>query len=432
MRETLTKRALAYAQRLVRIESVSFRERPCAEELAGILEGLGFRTYIDEGNNLVARLHGRQSDAPTLLFIGHHDTVDLGDLSEWDYPPLDAVVENGKLHGRGSNDEKGGLAAFLAAMETLLENDMRPAGDILLISTREEIADLSQRGILQVLRRAGIGPGGEAVGGAAQTGRDADGETTADEAISLQADACICLEPTETTLMLGHRGRAVADFSLRGRAAHASMPARGTNAIEKAAALVQVIQEMPMPAGTASSRGLVGSVTAPEEGTTWPPLEDWTGTQAVTMIRGGTRENIIPEECTVTVDRRILDGEDEHTVAAEYREVIGRLQKADPEMEVSFQIRPPYYAALTDREDGFVRRVQAILRDMDHPDLPEIFPGHTDAEWVINDMGIPCVILGPGSLSTAHTAREYVPVADLGFCAEVYYRTCLALGAGCW
>ena len=187
-----------------------------------------------------------------------------------------------------------------------------------------------------------------------------------------------------------------------------------------------------MPAGSASGRGLVGSVTAPEEGTTWPPLEDWTGTQAVTMIRGGTRENIIPEECTVTVDRRILDGEDEHTVAAEYQEVIGRLQAVDPGFQVEFQIRPPYYAALTDREDGFVRRVQAILRDMDHPDLPEIFPGHTDAEWVINDMGIPCVILGPGSLSTAHTAREYVPVADLGFCAEVYYRTCLALGAGCW
>jgi acetylornithine deacetylase/succinyl-diaminopimelate desuccinylase len=191
------------------------------------------------------------------------------------------------------------------------------------------------------------------------------------------------------------------------------------------------------------------------------------------MISGGTRENIIPEECRFSVDRRILDGEDEYTVAAEYQAIIDQLrirkssaaafesedqavapttsrskgavaasaaalsgsesedQTAAAPMhgaaaggfpEISFHIRPPYYAALTDREEGFVREVRSILRDMRVQDEPQVFPGHTDAEWVINDMGIPCVIFGPGSLSTAHTAREYVPVEDLGICAELYYR----------
>ena len=166
MKELLTERALAFARRLVKIESITYHERECAEELAKILTGFGFQASIDDGNNVIARLPGRDPSAKKLLFIGHHDTVDLGDLAEWDFPPLEAIVENGRLHGRGSNDEKGGLAGFLAAVETLLATGETPEGDLLLVSTREEISDIEERGNVRVLRRG------------------------------LQADACICLAST--------------------------------------------------------------------------------------------------------------------------------------------------------------------------------------------------------------------------------------------
>lgn len=370
MKELLTERALAFARRLVKIESITYHERECAEELAKILSGFGFQASIDDGNNVIARLPGRDPSAKKLLFIGHHDTVDLGDLAEWDFPPLEAIVENGRLHGRGSNDEKGGLAGFLAAVETLLATGETPEGDLLLVSTREEISDIEERGIVRVLRRG------------------------------LQADACICLEPTETRMMLGHRGRAVTDFRVRGRAAHASLPARGVNAVSSAARLILALNQMELPG------------TDP----------DWQGTQAVTMITGGVKDNIVPEECRLSTDRRILDGEDEHTLAREYQAVIDRLQKEDPAFRAEFQIRPPYYAARTDGDDDFVKTMKQIFEEAGLPAEPEIFPGHTDSEWIINDLGIPCVIVGPGSLSTAHTAHEYVPVEDLGAVADVYYR----------
>ncbi len=406
MNGNLQKTALDYAQKLVRIESVTYHERECADALAQLLSDLDFQVRIDDGNDVIARLPGRQPGAPTLMFMGHHDTVDLGDLSEWDFPPLDAVVENGKLHGRGSNDEKGGLAGFLAAVHWLQtraaesrpastnvcehdtegnseavrtcgteggsasesERSWRPLGDLILVSTREEIADIENRGIVRVLKSG------------------------------IQADACVCLEPTEVRIMLGHRGRAVTDFRVRGSAAHASMPGRGVNAVAAAARLIGALDQMPLPGVRA----------------------DWSGTQAVTKISGGTKENIIPEECTFTVDRRILEGEDEKTLSKEYQQVLDRMTAEDATFRASFSIRPPYYAALTDAADPFVGTVSSIFSDLGLPAEPEVFPGHTDAEWIINDLKIPCVIIGPGSLSTAHTSHEYVPVEDLGRVAEIY------------
>lgn len=389
MNDILRQYALDYAQKLVRIESVTYHERECADALAHLLSDLDFQVRIDDGNDVIARLPGRQPGAPTLMFMGHHDTVDLGDLSEWDFPPLDAVVENGKLHGRGSNDEKGGLAGFLAAVRWLQaqgaesglsqtnaegesasvrERSWRPLGDLILVSTREEIADIENRGIVRVLKSG------------------------------IQADACVCLEPTEVRIMLGHRGRAVTDFRVRGSAAHASMPGRGVNAVAAAARLIGALDRMPLP-GTRA---------------------DWSGTQAVTKISGGTKENIIPEECTFTVDRRILEGEDEKTLSQEYQQVLDRMTAEDASFRASFSIRPPYYAALTDAADPFVGTVRSIFADLGLPSEPEVFPGHTDAEWIINDLKIPCVIIGPGSLSTAHTSHEYVPVEDLGRVAEIY------------
>ena len=368
MNENLQELALDYARRLVQIESVTYHERACAEALARMLEDLDFQVRIDDGNDVIAKLPGRRPEAPALLFMGHHDTVNLGDLSEWDYPPLEAVVENGKLHGRGSNDEKGGLAGFLAAAHALRQRGERPEGDLLLVSTREEIADIENRGIVRVLKSG------------------------------LRADACICLEPTEVRMMLGHRGRAVTDFRVRGSAAHASMPGRGVNAVDAAARLILALNQMPLP----------------------EVREDWSGTQAVTKITGGTKENIIPEECTLTVDRRILDGEDEKTLSKEYQAVLDRLTAEDPSFRADFSIRPPYYAALTDESDPFVGTLREIFAELDLPAEPQVFPGHTDAEWIINDLQIPCVIIGPGSLSTAHTAREFVPVDDLGRVAEIY------------
>ena len=368
MNGNLQKTALDYAQKLVRIESVTYHERECADALAQLLSDLDFQVRIDDGNDVIARLPGRQPGAPALMFMGHHDTVDLGDLSEWDFPPLDAVVENGKLHGRGSHDEKGGLAGFLAAVQGMRERSERPTGDLILVSTREEIADIENRGIVRVLKSG------------------------------IQADACVCLEPTEVRIMLGHRGRAVTDFRVRGSAAHASMPGRGVNAVAAAARLIGALDQMPLPGVRA----------------------DWSGTQAVTKICGGTKENIIPEECTFTVDRRILEGEDEKTLSKEYQQVLDRMIAEGASFRASFSIRPPYYAALTDAADPFVGTVSSIFSDLGLPAEPKVFPGHTDAEWIINDLKIPCVIIGPGSLSTAHTSHEYVPVEDLGRVAEIY------------
>jgi|GEM_PF-3892111 len=114
---------VSLASRLVRFDTANppGGEAACLEYLAGGLAEAGFAVHLDSFGpgrvSLVARLH---PDAPQsgLCLAGHIDTVPLG-RAEWRVDPLAGEVRNGRLHGRGASDMKGGIAAMVAAAVSL-------------------------------------------------------------------------------------------------------------------------------------------------------------------------------------------------------------------------------------------------------------------------------------------------------------------------
>jgi succinyl-diaminopimelate desuccinylase len=309
---------------------------------------------------------------PALAWNGHLDVVPAGDLATWRHPPWAGEVVDGRLVGRGACDMKGPIAAALAAAAAI--------------------------------RRAGVALGGrldlhlvadEEVGGV-------HGTKVLWEQGLLDQDACIVGEPSELQLGLAERGGAWFTVTARGRAAHGSQPHLGVNAIDAMARLIlgagEVLPDIEHP--------LVGRPTV-----------------NVALIEGGHAPNAVPDRCTIDVDRRVIPGETVQDVAAGFDRLIERLRREDPGSDIEARCREWTEPAEADPASAVAELCRAaILQERGAVPRDVGFTGITDARFYINEVAIPTVILGPGSLSDAHTAGESVLVEDLVAAARIYAR----------
>ncbi|MEF8757136.1 MAG: M20/M25/M40 family metallo-hydrolase, partial [Halobacteriales archaeon] len=175
-----------------------------------------------EGDNVIARLEGDDPDAPTLLFNGHIDTVQI--VEEWEEDPLSGRIEDGKLYGQGACDMKGGTVAHMMAFKALAEADVEWAGDVLLTAVVDEEGPYGL-GSDQLIR---------------------DGLTDdVDMAIVTEPGPILAQEDIENpALLLGARGRFLYEIDVYGEAAHGSQPHKGINAIVDAGRVAEALEEL--------------------------------------------------------------------------------------------------------------------------------------------------------------------------------------------
>ena len=142
------------------------------------------------------------------------------------------------------------------------------------------------------------------------------------------------------------------------------------------------------------------------------------------LITGGSAPNVVPDRCELDIDRRIVPGEtDRGEVLAPFERLAADIQREHPEVELGFELREWTDAAEApaDSSIAFVAR-ETVERERGQRATDVGFTGITDARFYINDAKIPTIILGPGSLSVAHTANEWVHVEELVTAARIYAR----------
>jgi len=218
----------------------------------------------------------------------------------------------------------------------------------------------------------------------------------------LDQDACIVGEPSGLELGLAERGGAWFTVTARGRAAHGSTPHLGVNAIDTMARFIlragEVLPQLEHP--------LVGG----------PSVN-------VALIEGGHAPNAVPDRCVVDVDRRVIPGETLPDVAAGFDRLLERLRAERGGTDIEAHCREwtdPAEAAGDSVVAQLCRGAVSEERGATPDDVG--FTGITDARFYLNEASIPTVILGPGSLSDAHTAGESVLVDDLVAAARIYAR----------
>ncbi len=317
--------------------------------------------------SVVARWAGR--DGPTVGYCSHIDVVPAGDPTLWERAPYDAVIDNGRLHGRGSSDAKGPVAAALEAVAALRHLGFEPAGTLEL----ELVADEEAMGF-------------KGAGWLAEQGL-------------IKPDVAIVGEPTSLRVVRAQRGACWFRLIARGKAGHGSAPERGINAIKHMAEVVLHLEET------------LPDVSHPILGA--PSLN-------VGTIRGGEKVNIIPAACIVEVDRRTIPGESRAEVQASIEDAIDRARNRFPDLDVTVELAFGAEPFEVPADAPVVRSVASAVEEVTGGPARLIgFRGASDARFLA-EAGADVVVCGPGQIELAHTARESIDLDELERAALVY------------
>ena len=369
---------LTLLEALVKINSVNPSlvpgapgEAEIAEYIGEYLRGLGLETRVEEVEpgraNAVGILKG-EGGGPVLMLNGHTDTVGI-EYMEID--PLDPVVKDGRMYGRGSNDMKGGIAAILSATKALIDSGEALKGDLVVAAVcDEEFASIGTERLVE----------------------------------EVAVDAAIVCEPTEFQVLVAHKGFAWIDIETRGVAAHGSAWQIGVDAIAKMGKVQVGLESLQEESLMKRSHRLVG-----------PPSVH------SSIIEGGRELSTYPDSCKLKVERRLIPGETKDDVEAEMDGLLSSIGDIDPKFEGDFDItfyRGPLEIS-TDAEicKSLVECSQEVRGETPH------FVGGSG--WmdtqIIAEKGVPAVAFGPVG-SGAHAAVEYVEVDSVIDTARVLER----------
>ena len=330
-------------------------EQRVADFLAAVAARAGleveFQKVLRGRSNLLLHLRPRGQTRRTILLAPHLDTVSAG---ESQFVPR---RKNGRLHGRGACDTKGSIAAMLAALCELAHSRQHPKETAVVFAglVDEEHAQSGSRALA---------------------------------ASRFKADLAIVGEPTRLQVVTAHKGSLWLELETRGNAAHGATPQFGKNAVLEMARIVEVLETDYAARLRRRRHPLLGAATV-----------------NVGTICGGTQPNIVPDRCSITVDRRTVPGETDIGVQ---REITAFLRANQLRATISSAKLAPARPLETNPGLPLVRQ---FLRSTGQK-RPVGVDFFCDAA-VLSAGGIPSVVFGPGDIAQAHTADEWISLASL-------------------
>jgi len=371
--KTHEKEIIELTQKLIQIQSISGDEGEIIDFLANKLEEIGFdEITIDAMGNLIGKL----GNGPKILaFDGHVDTVELGELKLWKFNPLGGELSNQCIYGRGSCDQKGGLASVLIALKILKEIGIPKEMTIYYVaSIQEEICEgANWKFILENLEK--------------------------------HPHYVILTEPSNLAISIGQRGRLDLKLTVKGLSSHGAEPDIGINAIYKMNPIIKELEEL--------HQSLPIDLTFGK------------GTLAITDIKSTSVSlNAVADSCTIHIDRR-LGLQDRLENAKEEIENLPSVKEAKaeiiiPDYEVksyknhSFKIKGYYPTWLMEESHPLVKCAKKTFAFLfkEEPKI-ETWRFSTNGVTTKGQYNIPTIGYGPGEERFAHTIQEHVKIEQL-------------------
>lgn len=327
--------------------------------------------------NVLCTLPGR-SDSPHYLFDAHQDTVPVEGMT---IDPFNPKIESDRLYGRGSCDVKGGMAAMMAAFVRLSELPMERRATVTLCCSCDE--ELNQLGMIRLMK-------------------DFDSQMKAWDWCKSLPDRVIVAEPTDLDVVVAHMGVTRWKIHVPGTSAHSSDPTRGVNAIYRMARLISCVEAYAKSLQTSNRiHPLCGG----------PSL-------SVGVIEGGTSVNVIPNRCTIEIDRRVAPGESCDEAIEELRSYLSE------RIDFPFDFEPPWCkhnAFPDDVNRELAEQVSQIAKAVSQRGAIKGVRFGTHATN-FSLRGIPTIVFGPGSIQQAHTVDEWVSIEQLCKASDVYFQ----------
>jgi putative selenium metabolism hydrolase len=366
---------------LVRTQSFSSKEAAVIKVIKGEMERIGFdEIRVDGLGNVIGRIG---SGPRVIAFDGHVDTVYPGDRSQWTFDPFDGTVADGKVRGRGSVDQKGGVATMIHAGRVIKELGLNDQFTIYFTGTVME-EDCDGLCWQYILNEDGIRP-----------------------------ELVVITEPTNLNIYRGHRGRMEIRVEVKGRSCHGSAPERGDNAIYKIARIALEVEKLNERLRSDPFLGK-GTVTISEVKSSSPSL------------------CAVADEAGIHLDRRLTYGETKESALAEVRDAAARAGCPDARVYVLNYEEAAYTGTVyptekyyptwaLDPASPFLRSaVEAYTGALGKAPLVDKWTFSTNGIATAGMKGIPTLGLGPGNEVFAHAADEACPVEHLSAAVAFY------------
>lgn len=371
--------------------------RKCAETIGAMMEEIGMEVeYVEVPEERLMELAplgeglprvsvvgylGDKTRRPNIHFTGHYDVVPEG--TGWTTDPYGCEIRDGNIYARGSSDQKSGIVSQIFAAYALKKAGLKLKGTFIASATPDE----------ETGGQAGVGYMVE------------QGYFTKES-----TDYCVITECLDVDkVCIGHRGTLWFEVNITGKQSHGSMPSEGINALEFAQRLMQTIDEDIRPL-----------IAKPTELPVNPPACRMT-TLTPTILQAGEKINTVPATCRIGYDWRLVP---ELSVSWAKEQIIAACEKVKagmPGSDYSIVWRgaddPTLVPKDTDLVETFFASGKTYLgKEMEF----SVSPGMDDQKYVVQKGKLEkCIVYGPGRLTLAHKADEYVNIEEMKTAAKI-------------
>lgn len=372
--------------KLVKTKSYSSREEDVCRLIVDLCKEAGFdEVKVDRLGSVVGRVgYGPK----TIAFDAHIDTVEVGNIKNWDFDPFSGEIRDGKVFGRGTSDQKGGAASMITAGRILKE--LNYGGDYSVFFTFTVMEE------------------------------DCDGMCWKYliEEENFRPDLVVSTEPTSCRLYRGHRGRMEIRIILKGISCHGSAPERGVSAAYKAARAALAIEKLNADLQPDAERFLgKGTITVSQ------------------MDVKGPSQCAVADYAMIYCDRRLTWGEDADLAISQVKKYVA---EATGDREEDIIVEMPNYEKIGWTNQPYSQELYFPTWKIDatHPlvqagvssyralygsePVVDKWTFSTNCVATTGRHKIPAIGFGPGDEAQAHAPNEMTRVEDLVICSAFY------------
>jgi acetylornithine deacetylase len=316
-----------------------------------------------------------------ILLVGHVDVVPPGDLATWTTAPWAADVRDGRVYGRGACDMKGGVVAILAALRAVIASGAAESfdGEVVAVSVPSE--EDGGQGMLAAIRAGCVG------------------------------DAAVITEPTGLEVVIAHAGAITFRLTVPGRAAHASVRREGVSALDNLYTLIGALEADEAARNAAETDPLMTALGLP-----YPTI--------IGKVGGGEWASTVLDRVVAEGRYGVKLGQTWRDAEADLRACIDAACAADPflsEHPVGLELTGGKFSSSRVPADHPLPLSVAAAAESVLGRRPALLgePYGADMRLLVSEGATPTVIFGPGDVKVAHSADEYVSLAEVADCARV-------------
>jgi succinyl-diaminopimelate desuccinylase len=356
---------------LIRRESVTPNDAGCQDLIASRLTLLGFhdeRLDFNDTQNIYLK---RGTNKPLFVFLGHTDVVPTGKLESWDSPPFEPTIRDGQLYGRGAADMKGGIAAFITAVERFIAKHPDHQGSIAVMLTSDE-EGIATNGVVKVVEVL--------------------------EQRNEKIDWCLVGEPSSDkkigdVIRVGRRGSLCAKLTVQGVQGHVAYPELADNPIHRFAPALKALTEEVWDNGNAF----------------FPP----TSLQVSNINAGTGAENIIPASVEVQFNLRFCTELTEDMIKQRVHAIF---DKHGLNYQVEWRLSGNPFLT---KSGALIEAAHKAIKTVTGFETVDDTGGGTSDGRFIAPTGAEVLELGPLNASI-HKINEHIGVADVEILSDIY------------